>query len=280
MALPWIPNPATTSADVSAGQDATAAQYNNLRTDALNYLNPPLARFVIYITPAAGNNIRNNTINAIYTDNRDYFAYVGSVTLTNLIVIDTRSGGDLEIRDVTSDFAAANMIQGIVKIGSYIYVCVCDTTDTDVKIFRFTANDIAAGGTEMTVTIGNITSDTAMRSDGTYLYINNNGANTASNQHVFEKFSISGTTLNSEGVITCGSTNTDFTSGLIDGAGNFYGMNATEIIRRFNSAGTLQQTASAAVISGASMLLCVEGVPYTHNAYDNVLFFQRVAVLA
>jgi len=199
-------------------------------------------------------------------------------------VIDSTSGGEVENRTITDDWAAADNIIGLAKIGSYLYVSATDTGTTDTQTWRFDAQDIASGGTEMTDTgMGTTALPTQMASDGTNLYFNNDGGDTATSQHIWEKWSISDTTMTSQGKITCGSTSGLFDYTLLDTSGNFYAMDGADSkVRRYNSSGTLQATQGAKLGSDPYLVYNLGDVLYEVNMSVNaneILSFMSLPLI-
>jgi hypothetical protein len=220
---------------------------------------------------------------ALYTDDPDWMA--GWATGTILNVYDCTSGGDHESRNLTSDWASANQIRGVAKIGSYFYVCLADGITPENRVYRYAVGDLASGGTQMTETLGNTAVVDRMCSDGTNLYFNSDGGDTASSRHIWEKFTISGTTLTSAGKTTCGSTDTYFGNSLIDESGNFYGYDVSNrLIRRYDTSGTLQATQSTAFNStdGPNMHTHINGGLYItrHDTTTDMFSYTKIPLLA
>ena len=83
----------------------------------------------------------------IYTDDAAYLTFaINSPDLIN--VIDSITG-TVESRNVTSDWAAATLIRGLVKISSFLYVLLSDGTNS--RVYRYSATDLASGGILMTL---------------------------------------------------------------------------------------------------------------------------------
>jgi hypothetical protein len=158
-----------------------------------------------------------------------------------------RAGGDIEYRNTTSEQASSQQTCGLAHLGAYSYVAIYTTASAKLRVYRYADNDLASGGSLMTVSGGTLGDNGAsaarMVCDGTNLYFNNTGGATNATDNVWHKYSVSGTTLTYVSSITCGATPADFqTSCGMDSSGNFYGLDASGTMRRFNSSGTLQAT--------------------------------------
>jgi len=199
---------------------------------------------------------------AIYSDTYDYIVMMSQPSDVQFHVLDLRAGGDKETHDITTEMGAATAIIGIAKIGIYLYVAAVDN-DPTINVYRFAANDIAAGGTIMTESIGTAVVVDQMICDGENLWFNNDGGDTAASRHIWEKYIISGTTLSADGKVTCGAVDGHFEFGQIDAVGNFYSFNTgtDDFFRRYNSSGTLQATTTRITATGA-MPHCFKGWPY------------------
>lgn len=163
--------------------------------------------------------------------------------------------GDLEnatwqSRVITSDWADADGCVCGVKIGSYLYLLMNDSGPAPDawRLYRFTASNLAAGGTLMTFAGAKVlvASDGAygikMGSDGTYLYFSYEAGNSA-NDYVVAKYSVSGTTATYVSSITCGSTaNSLYTFQVRASDGHILARSNGGVYRRFNTSGTLQTT--------------------------------------
>lgn len=228
----------------------------------------PVAAWVAPLFYTASRNIASATWSpwnkGFYFSDENYYLTTAGSNGTAIGVADSRSGGDLQYAAITAAWADADATYGTAHIGSYLYVLLVDTGAPTMRVYRYNDNDLTTA-TAMTDVLGTNTSNVSMYSDGVSLFINNSGGDTATSLHIFEEFSISGTTLTSQGTTTCGSTSADFTSAAMDGSGNFYGMDAARIIRRFNSSGTLQATSSTAMGPTVSDFgITIKGVPYVY----------------
>ncbi len=221
-----------------------------------------------------------------FTDDANIYMYQSGSD--EFCVYDTSPGGDSQKRTITDDYTGSNGVKGGAKIGSYIYLCLPHTTATvGCRVYRYAYNNLAAGGTQMTVSGTAFSADYGsgprMLSDGTYLYIDGTGGTVVDTRHIFYKYSISGTTLTYVSTITCGSDNTYFDNSVMDRKGNFYGVTAaTQVIRRYDSTGTLQKTISLAgnTTNPLDGFISIQGVPYWCALYlGDAWLFQRVALL-
>lgn len=276
MAIPWISPKSYSSANVNAGDQATAAQYNALVTDVKALDLPPTYFTVYYAYGGAAMDLRvvdDNNSSGLYTDDRNYLAFAGPPASSPHILhaIDMRSGGDLESRATTTDMAAADRINGVVKIGSYVYALLYDNGAPSLELWRYNANDLTTA-TQMTIA-GTAFGASVFQvfSDGVNLYFQNGAGNSAGSDHVFSKYTISGTTATFDSTITCGAAATNFDSGVaVDGGGNFYGMTAAGVIKRYDSSGTLAATMTD-VINNLKLGPVIEGIPYL-TYYDPTNF--------
>jgi len=174
-----------------------------------------------------------------------YYCSVG--TTVNVAVLNNNSGGDFEVRSVLTDWSDAYDIFGAVKIGTYLYVFMHQTA-ASYRVYRYDYTDLASGGTLMTASgiFGSTSLVSSMNTDGTYLYFNYQGGNSA-NDYDIRKVSISGTTLTTEADYACGSTTHTVDNFTLDNSGNLYGLSNAGggqdyKWRKFNSSGTLQST--------------------------------------
>jgi len=272
MAIPWInPRSGYNYSAVSAGDTILATHPNNLFTD-IQETNPPepkinLARLGA-ISPA-------HTTPLYWQDRFAMVANQEAATPDNILFWDARSGGNYQREAISVAWADADTCQGLVHLGVYIYALLYDSGGPAYRIYRYNDTDLTTSA-QMTVTLGT-TSGARLYSDGTDLYVNQDGANTTASLHVFERFSISGTTLTSQGTTTCGSTSTDFSEAVVDGAGNFYGNDGSDILRRFNSSGTLQATLGYDHTATGATLIAIEGIPYIREGSEDI--FAIMALL-
>ena len=257
-----------TSSDVSAGDDILATDHNQLRADII-YNTMPKVFTVSAVSPLGD----MHRIPA-YTDDMDVIAYGHS---TSLLLHDSSSGGDMQNRTITTDTGAGYTIKACAKIGAYVYMLANETAGTTNVVYRYAVADLSAGGTLMTCT-GGLGDGTSliedMITDGTDLYFNNNGGDTATSLHLWEKWSISGTTLTEVSDIACGATSANFYYSCMDSAGNFFGNNnADHLHRRYAPDGTLDKTQSyqTDVTYG---LHSFEGVPYYKKKYQEFTFWK------
>lgn len=205
----------------------------------------------------------------IYSDDE---AYIPSHDTTSTFEM-AAAGGRYQLRNTTSEWADADSVRGLVKLGSFAYALVEDTgaTPDEFRIYRYAKDDLASGGTVMTFsgTPPDLTTDVALKftSDGTFIYINFDGGNSA-NAYVLAKYSVSGTVLTYVSSITCGSATLGFADSFhVLSSGNIYTLDpVTNSMSKFNSSGTLQYTDATDTISSASNAL--------HNFEDQLYMFD------
>jgi len=277
-----------TSSDVSAGDDINATDHNQIRADIINRSLPPHFSIVQeLLTGAFGLEVGRI---GNYSDDIRYIPTHNGGTF--FLAYDLRAGGgNTHQRNATSDWADMDVIVGTAKIGDYLYVGMRDNGATEHRVYRYDADDISSGGTLMTVSgtaLGNTTNITVMVCDGDSLWFNNEAGDTASSNHIFRKYTISGTTLTSSTTTTNGSTSANFAQAAMDHSGNFYGFNTGDSkARRYNTSGTLQDTQNNAyttVGNGFGLSHTFEGIPFmafeTGASGQEVIHFMRIPLLA
>lgn len=179
---------------------------------------------------------------------QDVYAKITANASTNLRTDITGKGS--QTLDVTTVWADADDISGAVLIGDYMYLLLEDVGPSpDVRrVYRLdkdglgNAAQITFSGQSLTNTDDNV----RMTSDGTDFYFSHDSGNSA-NDYEIAKFTLSGTTLTYDSTITCGSTSGDFTDGIVVlSTGDILAYNrTTEVLKRYNSSGTLQSTGDA-----------------------------------
>jgi len=251
------------SSDVVAGQDATFQQYNDLRADMIDRAFPEY--FSLVDSNFNGSTGFNFAARA-YSEDIRYFIY--SQTNTNVFyVYDSSSGGDSEGRSALSDNSGCTGIGGTAQIGDYLYALL--NGGTAPGVYRYDAKDLASGGTLMT---GTPTSG-VMMCDGTNLWID---AGTSATPYV-----ISGTTLTAGSAVTLTGRAINNGGGM-DKLGNFYGIDNTNIVTRYDSSGTLQATSTSKVPnqSGLRFIRYVfNGIPYSQARLAPMINFMRLQLL-
>jgi hypothetical protein len=224
---------------------------------------PSVATAPISFTTPAGfpgaNFGGNGTVSwCAFTDTvGDYVGYDNSTGVT------IQAAGNAGLRTLTNPYTAANGVNGVAIIGSFVYVCYWKSSNTDIRIFRFTKNNLAAGGTLMTVSGASLNTGThegsvLMGSNGTNLYFTL-GANQSgfANTYDVSSFSISGTTITYITTVACGSTSTVFGGNMAaDSSGNIYGLSSADgEVRKYNSSGVLQTTSALGYSTGSQLYL-------------------------
>jgi hypothetical protein len=148
--------------------------------------------------------------------------------------------------DITTVWANADGVESVVIKGSFVYVLMVDTgTAPDThRVYRFAKQNLAGGGTLMTISgsfvIVTTNSTLRLTCDGTSFYINFKAGNTA-NDYDIAKYSLSGTTLTYVSTTACGSTAGRLAAFHVRSNGQYIGTNSTNVYR-YNTAGTLQTT--------------------------------------
>lgn len=219
--------------------------------------------------------VPSSTINS-YTDD---FYYLPSLALTDRTIAISRKTG-IEMRETTSEWADTDRTYSAIKLGSYLYVLIEDTAATpdEFRIYRYSADNLAAGGTLMTFsgTLPDLTVDTSLHlaCDGTYFYMTYDGGNSA-NAWLIAKYSVSGTVFTYVSTITCGSATLGFATNLgVLSSGNIYTLDeGNDALSKFNSSGTLQYTEATSTQPGAfrgihiveNTLYSIEANEYYYN---------------
>lgn len=290
------------SSDVSAGDTATAVQYNNLRADAINATTShthtgaanngtvlTLGGAITDVTiPVAqlnqltglSANVTDTNLNTIvagatsdadalhthdslinqflfhpcklatadpmycsaYSDAVDYYPFIDSNADTFIAAYQVDV--DYEERNITSDWADADYIKGVVAIGNYLYVQAFDSGATINKVYRFAKNDLASAGTQMTYASFGATSIESMFSDGQYLYFTNQAGNSA-NDYSIRRLSINGTTLDNASDFSL-SDSTGFTA--IQANSNYIFTGTTgQVIRKYSLVGVYQESTTSVI---------------------------------
>jgi hypothetical protein len=109
-----------------------------------------------------------------YTDDQNFLVYRSGTIIT----VRNKTGGNIENRNLTSDWADADAIGGVAKVGAYLYILLEDTgtTPDSFRVYRYDATNISAGGTLMTASfLGSTDSAMVMTSDGTDMFFTYNG---------------------------------------------------------------------------------------------------------
>jgi len=215
----------------------------------------------------------------IHTDDIDrIFAYENA----NQTLIAIGGSEHYQLRDTGSDWADINNIWGVFKSGNYCYVLFqdTDTAPDEWRIYRYAVDDLASGGTQCTFsgTAPDLTVDVNLRMafDGTYMYLNYDGGNSA-NAYVIAKYSVSGTAFTYVSSITCGAATLGFNANFaVVADGSIYTIDTTNRnISKFNSGGTLQYTDDANTMTTAHEKFSnIEGTLYCYN--NNSKHFEKM----
>ncbi len=216
-----------------------------------------------------------------YTDDPSYLAIYTSSAPTIIRVFDAAAGGDHTARDITLDQAGITSIKGTAKIGLFLYVKAQGAANANY-IIRYDAHNISAGGTVMTVAGATSfgTQNFTMVTDGVDLYFDRDAGNTV-NDYELRKYTISGTTITSGTLITCGVSSANFVGVTMDRKTNFYGYNTGDFkFRRYDNTGTLQATMTTGLNSAIQdTWYSFSGIPYiverlTMTGNDTIGFYR------
>ncbi len=171
-------------------------------------------------------------------------AFVGISGTTIQLVL----GGTTNLsqaRDVTSDWADADVILGCVVHAGFVYIHMRDnaTAPDTHRVYKYTKTNLVAGGTLITFSGATVLAQTdatmRMSSDGTNIFFNYQAGNSA-NDYDLAKYSVSGSTLTYVSTISLGSTAARVRNFHGKTNGEFVALSDTGTIRRYNSSGTLQ----------------------------------------
>ena len=178
--------------------------------------------------------------------------------------------------NMTADWADVNISYSSVLLGDYLYVLMLNSTpDPDQwRIYRYDRTNLAAGGTLITFSgqaIADANVTLYMATDGTDIYINYDGGNSA-NDYEVSKYTISGTVFTYDSTITCGSTALDVQRMLVNSNG-IYGLkmsgNNIAKITKFNFSGVEQSNSGAIIATVAAGLMTYGDTFYTlKNSID------------
>ncbi len=154
--------------------------------------------------------------------------------------------GDIQSRDVTTDWASAAAISGAVLLGIYLYVMLRNSAGTTSRVYRYTAADLSTGGSLMTISgfTAPAGSDRQnMTSNGTHIFINYFENGNPGDASTINKFSLSGTTLTFVSDVTCGTGADDqfLNTFAVDTDENYYGV-LFGIVYQYDDTGTLAYT--------------------------------------
>lgn len=180
-----------------------------------------------------------------------------------------------QTRTMTSDWADVNSSYSAVLLDNYLYVLMRNTTpDPDQwRIYRYNALDLSAGGTQITFSGQGIVDTNLtlyMATDGTDIYINYDGGNSA-NDYEISKYTISGTVFTYDSKITCGSTAGTCSRILVNTNGiyglTFSGNYITKIIK-FNFSG-VEQSNSGTIITVINVVGLMTYAGYFYTLKNN-----------
>lgn len=211
-----------------------------------------------------------------FTDDGSFFG--ADVASTDNEFYFYQQNGQPQYRAFSSETASTGKVYSCVKLGAYVYVLGVDdapATD-DVQVWRYSASDLTSSPTEITfsgaVTLTDTNSVLTMTSDGTDIYISY-AAGSSANQYDIAKYTISGSTFTYDSTITLAGTPTFDGPGTwcVTAAGNFYVINTSNVLIKYNSSGAIQWTSSTATWNSA----------LTHGAsYGGTLYLVEPAASA
>ena len=157
-----------------------------------------------------------------------------------------------------------NEINGVVEVGSYVYVHATQGTSGGRKrVLRYLKSDITASPTVMTIagqTFGTTTNIRGMSYDGTYFLFPAKAFN-SSNSYVMSRYSLSDTTLTYVDDINLGST---AIQRLFSFNNKYYTLDSSNVLKRYSITGTLEYTR---IGSGGTQY------PFIYDAEDYKYFF-------
>ena len=157
-----------------------------------------------------------------------------------------------------------NEINGVVEVGSYVYVHATQGTSVGNKrVLRYLKSDITASPTVMTIagqTFGTTTNIRGMSYDGTYFLFPAKAFN-SSNSYVMSRYSLSDTTLTYVDDINLGSTAIER---LFSFNNKYYTLGTSNELKRYSITGTLEYTRVGAALNQ---------YPFIYNAEDYKYFF-------
>ena len=157
-----------------------------------------------------------------------------------------------------------NEINGVVEVGSYVYVHATQGTSVGNKrVLRYLKSDITASPTVMTIagqTFGTTTNIRGMSYDGTYFLFPAKAFN-SSNSYVMSRYSLSDTTLTYVDDINLGST---AIQRLFSFNNKYYTLGTSNELKRYSITGTLEYTRVGAALNQ---------YPFIYNAEDYKYFF-------
>ncbi len=172
------------------------------------------------------------TVNS-YSDEEMYISKL-SANFINLDLV----GIPKQERDFSFDDPLASDMEGYVNLNGFFYVCLSTTTPGNI-VLRFASNNLAGGGTLMTIS-GQSLAQTGgpirMTSDGTNFYFNYKAGNSA-NAYIISKYTLSGTTLTYDSDITLDDV-TDPTIGFAVLANGHIFTQRSGIVTEYNATGT------------------------------------------
>lgn len=131
-------------------------------------------------------------------------------------------------------------------LGNNLYVLTMKNANPNIySLYRFDADNIAAGGVTMTfsgLSLTNTESNMRMTSDGIDLYFSYNAGNSTESYNI-AKYSVSGNTLTYQQTIICGTSSNSFNYFFVQSTGDIFGIaNSVNNIYRFDQSGNLINT--------------------------------------
>ncbi len=151
----------------------------------------------------------------------------------------------LQVWNTTSDWADADQVNSYVVTQGYLYLLLQDTAVNDYRVYRYDANNIASGGTLMTIAVQAFGTQNlmVMASDGTDFFFNYLAGNSASDFDV-SRYTVSGTTLTWASDVALGAIANASDVFIVASSGNYYGLNVTGTreVKEFDPFGTLLNT--------------------------------------
>jgi hypothetical protein len=195
--------------------------------------------------------------------------WVGNGATNTTLLASTTTGGR-KSRLVTLDWADADRCIGFGVVGGQVYMLLQDqgTTPDANRLYRVAESDWFAGvaGTQINFSGSNplIATDTYVyftTYDGVTFYFTHLAGNSA-NAYDISKYTLSGTTLTYQSTVSIPSSAT-INGIVVDSLGNIYAVDASAVIRKYNSAGILQKTTDA---YSQTTITSFKGVVYIPSA--------------
>jgi len=151
----------------------------------------------------------------------------------------------MQRRDIRSDDANAAILLNSVVINGSLYLIFYNSSTGDHVIYQYDVSNINAGGTQVAIigqTLGQVTSNIVMTSDGNDIYLSHNAGN-SSNSYEIARYSITGSTsFTYQNTITCSSSAGVTYSFMVDSDQAIYIIGTNGYVYVHDSSGNLVST--------------------------------------